>query len=223
MKLKLLIPLLTFVVAPMSASLSISPILLEISKEKPMASLKLTNNSDFPKKYQITTYDWDDKGNCNWDLKKAPRKSLIVTPLVFQLQPKSDKLIKIGKLNPDSNIDYYRIEINDITPKNKGDVVFKYKYDLPVLVNQPKGNFNAEIEAVRNMGKIQLKVKNKGNRIIRVVELVATNIKGEEIRTKMPCNRIFVGSEVISEIADREFTKLKFIFRNAKDIEKIIK
>lgn len=129
----IIIFLLFSVASSAFADYGISPVKLEINKEKKIASFKFKNNLDIEKFFQVTIVK---KGK---DGVNEVSNDLIATPVIFKVLPKRVQLVRITNkkaLEEYSKDDEYRVLVKEL-PQGKvdpGTVKVISEFSLPIKI-----------------------------------------------------------------------------------------
>lgn len=170
---------------PLSHSVIISPVQLDLSKKNPVGSFTVTNDSTVSLTYQSSALSWaqvDDQ-----DI-QVVTNDLIVTPPIVSIKPKSAQVFRVALLKPSSqSIERaYRIILDDISDdvieKTETGLSFRFNHNLPVFY-APLTNIDSVIWSVcesQVVGKSCLLMENKGNRHAKIIKFTAASANAEE-------------------------------------------
>ena len=155
-----------------SYALVISPVLIELKKSAPVASLSIENNSNEIISFQTNIFSWDQEGDR--DIYKES-DMIFVVPAISSIQPNSLQIFRITLTRPigrDKEL-AFRLLLEDITDDIKqanGNILkFRLNHNLPLFV-LPSMSINSLIwsscEAESSKGCMRL--DNKGNKRLRI-------------------------------------------------------
>lgn len=177
--------LLLALLAPCSEAITISPIHLEMSVDRPITTFTVTNDSDQIVTYQSNTLSWDQLDGKDIYIET---EDLLVIPPIVSIQPKSSQTFRIALFNASSHLveQSYRIMLDNITPyvsdNSHNGLSFIFNHNLPL--------FFAPIESVDLVvwsvcesdieAKSCLLMENKGNRHAKMVKFNAMSATHDE-------------------------------------------
>lgn len=171
-----------FSIPSWSASIKISPMKLELTKESDIAILKLTNASDEPVVLQMEAKEWSqDDGN---DVTK-PTKDIIISPPLAKIQPQELQILRLAiRKNTNKNQEVaYRLFLNEIpqpssTPKQGIQTVLSIS--LPLFIKPSSSIQLSPVWSVDRVGKNELRVglQNRGNEHMKVTKVAIHANKG---------------------------------------------
>jgi fimbrial chaperone protein len=155
-----------------SYALVISPVLIELTKSAPVASLSVENNSNEIISFQTNIFSWSQDGDR--DVYQESDK-LFVVPAISSIQPNTLQIFRITLTKPiprDKEL-AFRLLLEDITEdseKTRGDILkFRLNHNLPVFV-LPMIGLNALIwsSCEAQSAKGCMRLDNKGNKRLRI-------------------------------------------------------
>lgn len=170
---------------PLSHSVVISPVQLDLSKKNPVGSFTVTNDSKATLTYQASALSWaqlDGK-----DIEVATN-DLIVSPPIVSIKPKDSQIFRVALLKPNTKLveQSYRVMLDDISAdvveKIETGLSFRFNHNLPVFY-APASNIDSVIWSVcesKVLGKSCLQVENKGNRHTKIIKFTAASTSAEE-------------------------------------------
>lgn len=134
---------LTFIfVSNAFANFTISPLKLEFKESEKVISAMLTNESDEEKHFQVSIVKLGKKGD---KVNSIQSKDLMVTPLMFKIQPHKQQLIRIARKDLASNLsDVYKLEVKELPHKQKGDNVVHLVTQFNIPISLGGGQKNKE-------------------------------------------------------------------------------
>lgn len=162
-------------VAPVQASASITPVVLEIDA-RGRGALRVTNKRDRSVTYQLTPLNWDVVDGK--DLYQ-PSNDFIASPPSFTLKPRQTREIRVGFRNPaQAAVERaYRLVVEEVpfetASADQGlNINLRMRYVLPVYI-APAAAPTADIvwSVRRQGGSAIVKAENRGNRRFVVREL----------------------------------------------------
>lgn len=123
-------------------SVTISPVLLELSPEGPITSVTLTNDNVRPLTIQAETLSWhQEEGENIYDV----TDDLIVSPVIVQIPPGGKQIFRVTlrktSLMSSTKELAYRLVLEDISNQveNSAGVFFKINHSLPLFVLPESG------------------------------------------------------------------------------------
>lgn len=178
--------LLTSAVGP-AAAVTIAPIMVELSPQKRIASIRLLNDSAEAMTFQAETLAWRQVAGADH---YAPTQELLVAPTVVKIAPGASQIFRVTLRRPAVNdVELaYRLILEDVTadlPNQPGTVKLRFRHNLPLFVTPRQlaaGNSQwRRCSAPANQTCIQL--DNLGNRHVR---LSGVAVEGSDWRQELP-------------------------------------
>lgn len=170
-----------------AAAVSISPILVELTVQKKVASIRVLNDSDESMMFQAETLSWQQtKGEDRY----LQTQELLVAPPIAQIAPGESQIFRVTLRNsaPFGVERAYRLVFEDITTDisgQKGMVKLRFRHNLPLFVTPSQPAVASSVwrhcTAPLNMACIEL--ENQGNRYVRLSGMV---IEGPGWRKDVP-------------------------------------
>lgn len=114
--------------------IQVSPVLISVSPERPISSLRLRNGRPRAAAFEIDAYAWRQEGG--EDI-LTPTDDLIVAPGVFEVAADGEQTVRIGVRGAASETERsYRIVMREIPPVRQGGVVLglALEMSLPIFV-----------------------------------------------------------------------------------------
>jgi fimbrial chaperone protein len=153
-------------------AVQISPITIDLTKNNPIQTLKLTNKGKDTLLFKTKEMKWTQADNKNI---YTPTKDLIVSPPIFKLAPDKTQVVRIALKQPEASTleKAYRVYFSEVfrKPSNlakdfKG-VFFTLNLGVPVFV-APKGETKHLVFNAKHMGKRKFAVMAKNDSNIHV-------------------------------------------------------
>ena len=164
------------------ASISVSPVRLDLSAKHDKDVIRVSNLEGGQKSYQVEVVAWS-QGDGEPEV-YAPTEALLAVPPLFTLNPGEDQLVRVGMLEPaDSDREKsYRVFITELEPPQpetaSSGVSMRLQIGVPVFV-APQSAPHATLDMVdfESVGdKLYVRFGNNGN----------THVKVSEVRYKSP-------------------------------------
>jgi fimbrial chaperone protein len=162
-------------VTPVAASISVSPVRLDLDASRDKEVIRVSNQEDGQKSYQVEVVAWSQEDG--QPEVYAPTEALLVVPPLFTLEPGEDQLVRVGMLEPaDEAVEKtYRVFITEIAPPQPeapevSGVNMRLQIGVPVFV-APTAPVVPTLDLVdtRNIdGKLFLELRNAGNVHVKV-------------------------------------------------------
>lgn len=178
--------LLTFAVAT-AAAVTISPIMVELTPQKRIASIRLLNDSTEVMTFQAETLAWRQVAGVDHH---TQTHELLVAPTVVQIAPGASQIFRVTLRKPavtDAEL-AYRLVLEDVTAdlaQQPGTVKLRFRHNLPLFVTPRQlAVVNSQwrrCAAPANQACIQL--DNQGNRHVRLSGFV---VEGSDWRKEIP-------------------------------------
>lgn len=158
----------------LAASLSISPILIEVPAPQQATTLRLQNRGDRPITGQVRVFAWHQ---ANGEDVLEPTSRVVASPEIMELSPGTDYTVRLVRLDrsPPAGEETYRVvvdEVPDAAARRNGMIAFALRYIVPAFFfdsERRPSRLSWHIEAVRN-GRY-LVARNDGDQRARVSDL----------------------------------------------------
>jgi len=182
-----------------AANFDIKPIKIVLDEKVKLEKLTLKNVSDTAFPIQVTAYEWsqDEKGDDVY----TETKDIILFPKILSIQPREEKLIRIGtNVKPGMREKTYRIYVEEMPSperESQGATIRLFmKIGIPVFINPPRIEDRPDIRAITMKdGKVGIDVSNGGNSHFMVT---GVNVQGEDGEGKGRFNRDIGGWYLLS-------------------------
>ena len=163
-----------------AASLSVSPIRLDMIHPGNSATLTLRNNGPRPINAQVRVFHWSAKdGKDNF----AETRNVVVSPPISTIRPGGDLNIRLLRTSGAAvqGEESYRVIVDEIPDANRVTnvgVTIAIRYQLPLFVISPEATKPQITWAVRMVGgKRVLVATNAGDVHLRIANLTVGNLK----------------------------------------------
>lgn len=159
--------LLTGREAAAESRLAVSPTVLELSAENPVAVLTVTNSDDAPTTMQISTVAWIADGDA---FREQATREILASPAVIEVPPNSSQTVRVGLTRPAPKTGAelsYRVIIREVPGPSTSagaQLRFQMRLSLPVFV-RPEVPITTDVRwsAIRTEeGKLRVSAHNAG-------------------------------------------------------------
>ena len=169
-------------------AIKISPVVLEINKEKKIVTLSFTNDTGNDINIQTSALTWSQ---VNGEDKYSPTNDLIIIPAIVSIPAGKEQKFRISKRVIDNNSveQAYRIYLQDVSPdfvdpNNPTGVAFKFNQDLPAYYFSGKQVynkkfFNASICKSANPKTMCVRIENTGDFRLSLRGVKAKSLEGK--------------------------------------------
>ena len=163
-----------------AASLSVSPIRVEVLQPATSGNVTLRNESGRPLVGQVRVFEWalrDGKDHF------TPTDQVIASPPIVQLAPGSDGLVRLLRLTgaPVDGEKAYRLVIDEVPNANRVrnmGVNLAVRYALPLFFVNPDASQSKLVWTIENRGGRKVLVSaNSGDRSVRISDLAIGGVK----------------------------------------------
>jgi fimbrial chaperone protein len=150
-----------------AAGLQVTPVLVELSRSEPRATVVVKNLSEAPVRLEITASAWDQAPD--GQMRLAPAPDLLVYPPLLQIAPQEERKVRISTIASFGERERsYRIFLRELpppeTPAEQGTIRLLTRIGVPVFLVPPRPERKAEITGVAvHAGRLALTLKNTGN------------------------------------------------------------
>lgn len=166
---------LSVTAAAQAASLSVSPIVVDLAQDRQTAAITLKNEGNESRVVQTELLRWTQRDGENI---YAPSRDLLANPPMATLQPGQTQVIRVG-MNREADAAQelaYRLYISEVPPPPREGFTglrIALRLGLAVFVSptaKPAGRL--DWRATRNLqGAVRLTMRNGGNRHVRLTGL----------------------------------------------------
>ena len=155
-----------------AAAVTISPIMVELSPQKKVASIRLLNDSTEAMTFQAETLSWQQTGN---EDRYAQTQELLVAPTIVRIAPGATQIFRVTLRGPASTEAEraYRLVLEDVTAETSpqaGVVKFRFRHNLPLFATprQPAVVSSQWRRCAAPADKACVQLENRGNRRVRL-------------------------------------------------------
>jgi len=168
-----------------AAAFGVSPIRVDLDASSRSGLITVTNDEDRRLRFQVKLRRWtqDAAGVDQY----ADSDDLLYFPQILTLEPKEKRVVRIGlRSTPVAPEAAYRLYVEEMPDVSNAQaqgtqVSIRLRFGVPVFVTGAKGGPRTELTAVgMRKGRIDLGVRNNGERHVRIEEIVARS-SGREI------------------------------------------
>lgn len=176
--LALTITLLIFIPS-IAFALSVNPLKIDLSSEKPTDTLTVRNDTPKKCKVQISLFKWsqDQEGKDIYE----PTKDIIFYPHLLIMEPQESRMIRIGHKTKGGGVELtYRLYVEELPEFGQGkripildeegeerknfQVYFLTRYGIPIFIKPKSINLKGGVEKVLIAKEnLEILVSNKGN------------------------------------------------------------
>jgi len=161
------------------ASMSVSPVRVDLSTEHDKDVIRVTNAEDTAKSYQVEIVAWSQSEERREIY--SPTEDLLAVPPLFTLEPGEEQLVRVGMLEPaDTSFERsYRMFITELAPEqgaadgNVG-INMRLQIGIPVFVAPSQGIPTATLDYIdsKKVGdNLFARFRNYGNSHVKITEV----------------------------------------------------
>lgn len=170
---------------PVSHSVIISPIQLNLSVKNPVGSFTITNDSAATLTYQSLALSWVQIDG--QDIQQDTN-DLIVTPPIVSIGPQSAQIFRVALLKPTPSLveQSYRIVLEDISVDaskvEQTGLSFRLNHNLPVFYAPLRG-VDLVVWSIcesQIQGQSCLQMENRGNQHAKIIRFTAVSATAKE-------------------------------------------
>ncbi|WP_214645303.1 fimbrial biogenesis chaperone [Acinetobacter terrae] len=206
-----------------SAGIKFNPIQLYIQDSTRQRSTTVSVESTGLTKsriFEISAVKWkqDQKGE---DILEED-KTLLFNPKTFELKPESKQIVRVGFSQPLANMDQeqtWRIIFKEVTPieEDNSSINFLFNFSLPLFAGkQVNPKLNLKLEKMDNQA--YLSIDNLAKSHIKIVEILVTDNKNNEILKKKLGQYVLGGNRIKLELGEiKNNDELKIKIKTDKD------
>jgi P pilus assembly chaperone PapD len=169
-------------------AVKVSPVILEINKEKKIVTLSFTNDTGNDINIQTSALTWSQ---VNGEDKYSPTNDLVIIPAIVSIPAGKVQTFRVSKRVIDNNAleQAYRVYLEDVSPgfvdpNNPTGVAFKFNQDLPAFYFSGKqvynkNFFNASICKSANPKTMCVRIENTGDFRLSLRGVKAKSLEGK--------------------------------------------
>lgn len=161
------------------ASMSVSPVRVDLSDQNDKDVVRVTNPEDIAKSYQVEIVAWSQTEERREIY--SPTEDLLAVPPLFTLEPGEEQLVRVGMLEPaDTTVERsYRMFITELVPDQEtaNDTVginMRLQIGIPVFVAPSQGIPTATLDYIdsKKVGdNLFARFRNYGNSHVKITEV----------------------------------------------------
>jgi fimbrial chaperone protein len=160
-------------------AVTVSPVRVELSPARRVATVSITNSSDQPISFQAETLTWSQQDGAD---RYEPTDELLVAPPIAEIPPQSSQIFRVALRGPlaETGERAYRLvleDVSEILAPQPGTVAIRFNHNLPVFAVSANDAAKAEPRWSRcaaSPGKGCVRLDNDGSRHLRLSELTVT-------------------------------------------------
>jgi fimbrial chaperone protein len=160
-------------------AVTVSPVRIELSPTRRVATVTITNSSDQPISFQTETLAWSQQNGTD---RYEPTDELLVAPPIAEIPPQSSQIFRVALRGPlaETGERAYRLileDVSEILAPQPGTVAIRFNHNLPVFA--VSANDVAKVDprwsrCAASPGKGCVRLDNGGSRHLRLSELTVT-------------------------------------------------
>ena len=167
-----------------AGAITVSPIRVELTPRRAVATLEVRNEGDEFVTVQIEKMDWTQPdGSDTYGASTA----LLATPTVFELPPHGSQTLRIGIRDPEASGSEraFRLYAAEVPSNDQADgdgLHMALRIGIPIFVEPASGSprLVSELTQVAD-GKLALRVRNSGTRFTRTISVELQNAAGKTV------------------------------------------
>jgi fimbrial chaperone protein len=165
-----------------AASLTVSPVSLDVAAPGATATIKLRNEGTAPLNAQIRVFKWIQE---NGEEKLEPTNEVVASPPLAKLTPGTDYTVRVVRTSKEAAGATYRLlvdELPDPARARNGTITMVLRYSIPVFfypvdVTRPKVTWSF----TQRGGRWYVSATNNGGRHVRLSSLKLQGAHGQGI------------------------------------------
>jgi fimbrial chaperone protein len=157
--------------AQQAGGIQVAPVMIAMSAEHNIASLRVRNGRDRPVAFEVDVYAWRQEGGRDV---LTPTNDLVVAPGVFEVRAESEQVVRLGVLAANANTERaFRIILRELPSQRQGGAVlgFTLELSLPVFIAPIDARGQVEARAEERSWGPTLILANTGRTHVRVAAL----------------------------------------------------
>jgi len=194
MRLRLIILILSIFLAKnlFAASLSISPLRINLTDSKTISNLTIGNsNEDKPANIQVRIFSWNQDANGEQIL--SPTTKVVVSPPIFNAKPNSSNIVRVIRMGKEPIVgeESYRLLIEELPDEEQAlkdtGIGILVGHSLPVFVTAKNAlDANPSFNISADNKHLYLTITNNGDKYLRLigVNFVDLNDKNKFFKTE---------------------------------------
>lgn len=170
---------------PSASAVTVSPVLVELSRNRPVVSIAVTNDEDQELVFQVQALAWSQQDGKDHTEETA---DLVVAPVIVRIAAHTKQQIRVrDRGRTDSTERSYRLVLENISSEVKpkedapAGIAFRISHDLPVFAAPATPGKSAAVwgRCDAPAGKTCLRLDNRGNKRIRLSGVRFVSASGE--------------------------------------------
>ncbi len=149
-----------------AAGLQVTPVLVELSRAEPRATVVVKNLSDAPVRLELTGSAWGQA--VDGQMRLAPAPEILIYPPLLEVAPQEERKVRVSTTAAfGAREQSYRVFIRELppaeTPSQRTGVRLLTKIGIPVFLLPGRPELKAEIAGVAvHAGRVAVTLKNTG-------------------------------------------------------------
>jgi fimbrial chaperone protein len=167
-----------------AGSVSVAPVLLDVTAPAAATLLTLRNDQTRPLNVQVRVYRWQQDGG---EEKLVPTREVVVSPPIATMQPRGEQVVRVLRLSKAAPIgeESYRVlvdELPDAVERRDGRVRLVLRHSLPVFfAERALSPPSVTWSIAERGGSWLLEGVNAGGRRLRIANLSVKDAAGTVI------------------------------------------
>ena len=176
------------VLAPGQAgSVSVAPVLLDMTAPAAATLLTLRNDQKKPLNVQVRAYQWQQAGG---EERLVPTREIVVSPPIATIQPGGEQVVRVVRLSKQAPVgeESYRVlvdELPDAAERRDGRVKLVLRHSIPVFFAEPsRAPPRVTWSIIERGGSWFLEGANAGGRRLRIANFSLKDATGNVIANR---------------------------------------
>lgn len=161
-----------------AGGIQISPVMIAMSTERNIASLRVRNGRDRPVAFEVEVYEWRQDGGRDV---LTPSTDLLVAPGVFEISSESEQVVRLGVLAASARQERaFRILLRELPTQREGGAVlgFTLELSLPVFIAPVEARGSLQAQAESSAWGPVLMLANTGHTHVRLISIETAEAGG---------------------------------------------
>ncbi len=154
--------------AQQAGGIQVAPVMIAMSAEHNIASLRVRNGRDRPAAFEIDVFDWRQENGRDV---LTPTRDLLVAPGVFEVRAESEQVVRLGVLAANANSERaFRVILRELPAQRQSGAVlgFTLELSLPVFIAPIEARGQLEARAEERPWGPMLRLANTGRTHLRL-------------------------------------------------------
>lgn len=171
---------------PRAANLEISPVLVELGRQAPSATVTVRNGGTTPIRYQVSAVAWTEPAA--GETRLVPSDELAAYPPLFSLAPGEERKVRVGAtVQPGPEERAWRLFVEElpsaVDARSGAQIQVRTRFAIPVFLAPARPQPGAAVSLVTSGSGLKTIVRNVGNVHVRPtsIRVALLDVRGAKL------------------------------------------